>query len=141
MSSFSLCWSETATRFVFLHGSCRYAKAININFGYAAAYGGICYLRYDDTNFQNEEEKFFTGIRNMVEWLGYKPYKITHSSDYFQQLHEWDYFNSCAKPSRWGDRLPITIGESFSTKEISPHSTESKENTLTNSLDDRSRPI
>uniref|UniRef100_A0A1A9VDD8 Glutamyl/glutaminyl-tRNA synthetase class Ib catalytic domain-containing protein n=1 Tax=Glossina austeni TaxID=7395 RepID=A0A1A9VDD8_GLOAU len=38
-----------------------YAKAININFGYAAAYGGICYLRYDDTNFENEEEKFFTG--------------------------------------------------------------------------------
>uniref|UniRef100_A0A1A9V4W8 Glutaminyl-tRNA synthetase n=1 Tax=Glossina austeni TaxID=7395 RepID=A0A1A9V4W8_GLOAU len=66
-----------------------YAKAININFGYAAAYGGICYLRYDDTNFENEEEKFFTGIRDMVEWLGYKPYKITHSSDYFQQLYEW----------------------------------------------------
>uniref|UniRef100_A0A1A9VQI9 Glutamyl/glutaminyl-tRNA synthetase class Ib catalytic domain-containing protein n=1 Tax=Glossina austeni TaxID=7395 RepID=A0A1A9VQI9_GLOAU len=70
------------------HGSCRYAKPININFGYAAVYGGICYLRYDDTNFENEEEKFFTGIRDMVEWLGYKPYKITHSSDYFQQLYE-----------------------------------------------------
>uniref|UniRef100_A0A1A9URF3 Glutamyl/glutaminyl-tRNA synthetase class Ib catalytic domain-containing protein n=1 Tax=Glossina austeni TaxID=7395 RepID=A0A1A9URF3_GLOAU len=65
-----------------------YAKAININFGYAAAYGGICYLRYDDTNFENEEEKFFTGIRDMVEWLGYKPYKIAHSADYFQQLYE-----------------------------------------------------
>uniref|UniRef100_A0A1A9VDE0 Glutamyl/glutaminyl-tRNA synthetase class Ib catalytic domain-containing protein n=1 Tax=Glossina austeni TaxID=7395 RepID=A0A1A9VDE0_GLOAU len=71
------------------HGSCRYGKAININFGYAAAYGGICYLRYDDTNFENEKEKFFTVIRDMVEWLGYKPYKITHSSDYFQQLYEW----------------------------------------------------
>uniref|UniRef100_A0A1A9UZ50 Glutaminyl-tRNA synthetase n=1 Tax=Glossina austeni TaxID=7395 RepID=A0A1A9UZ50_GLOAU len=35
-----------------------YAKVININFGYAAAYGGICYLHYDDTNFENEEEKF-----------------------------------------------------------------------------------
>uniref|UniRef100_A0A1B0APS8 Uncharacterized protein n=1 Tax=Glossina palpalis gambiensis TaxID=67801 RepID=A0A1B0APS8_9MUSC len=46
----------------------------------------------------------------------------------------------CAKASRWGDRLPI-IGESFSTKEISPYSTESKENTLTDSLDDRSRSI
>uniref|UniRef100_A0A1A9UQV3 Glutamyl/glutaminyl-tRNA synthetase class Ib catalytic domain-containing protein n=1 Tax=Glossina austeni TaxID=7395 RepID=A0A1A9UQV3_GLOAU len=66
-----------------------YAKAININSGYAAAYGGICYLRYDDTNFENEEEKFFTGIRDMVEGLGYKPYKITHSSDHFQQLYEW----------------------------------------------------
>uniref|UniRef100_A0A1A9UP05 Glutamyl/glutaminyl-tRNA synthetase class Ib catalytic domain-containing protein n=1 Tax=Glossina austeni TaxID=7395 RepID=A0A1A9UP05_GLOAU len=66
-----------------------YAKAINVNFGYAAAYGGLCYLRYDDTNFENEEEKFFTGIRDMVECMGYKPYKITHFSDYFQQLYEW----------------------------------------------------
>ncbi|KOC59075.1 putative glutamine--tRNA ligase [Habropoda laboriosa] len=66
-----------------------HAKAININFGYAAAYDGICYLRYDDTNPEKEEEKFFTGIHEMVEWLGYKPAKITHSSDYFQQLYEW----------------------------------------------------
>ncbi|XP_018342396.1 PREDICTED: probable glutamine--tRNA ligase [Trachymyrmex septentrionalis] len=66
-----------------------HAKAININFGYAAAYGGICYLRYDDTNPEKEEEKFFVGIREMVEWLGYKPAAITHSSDYFQQLYDW----------------------------------------------------
>ncbi|XP_076392899.1 glutaminyl-tRNA synthetase [Megachile rotundata] len=66
-----------------------HAKAININFGYAAAHNGMCYLRYDDTNPEKEEEKFFIGIREMVEWLGYKPAKITHSSDYFQQLHEW----------------------------------------------------
>ncbi|XP_623880.1 probable glutamine--tRNA ligase isoform X2 [Apis mellifera] len=66
-----------------------HAKAININFGYAAAHDGICYLRYDDTNPEKEEEKFFIGIHEMVEWLGYKPAKITHSSDYFQQLYEW----------------------------------------------------
>ncbi len=33
-------------------------------------HGGICFLRYDDTNPEKEEEKFFTGIREMVEWLG-----------------------------------------------------------------------
>lgn len=66
-----------------------HAKAININFGYAAAHGGVCFLRYDDTNPEKEEEKFFVGIKDMVEWLGYKPYKITHSSDNFQQLYEW----------------------------------------------------
>ncbi|EFN78066.1 probable glutamine--tRNA ligase [Harpegnathos saltator] len=66
-----------------------HAKAININFGYAAAHDGICYLRYDDTNPEKEEEKFFVGIRDMVEWLGYKPAEITHSSDYFQQLYDW----------------------------------------------------
>ncbi|XP_066583934.1 probable glutamine--tRNA ligase [Prorops nasuta] len=66
-----------------------HAKAININFGYAAAHDGICYLRYDDTNPEKEEEQFFVGIKDMVEWLGYKPTKITHSSDYFDQLYEW----------------------------------------------------
>lgn len=66
-----------------------HAKAININFGYAAAHNGVCFLRYDDTNPEKEEEKFFIGIKDMVEWLGYKPYQITHSSDYFQQLYEW----------------------------------------------------
>ncbi|RZF43263.1 hypothetical protein LSTR_LSTR001524 [Laodelphax striatellus] len=66
-----------------------HAKAININFGYAASKDGLCFLRYDDTNPEKEEEKFFVAIREMVEWLGYKPFKITHSSDYFDQLYEW----------------------------------------------------
>ncbi|XP_072329220.1 glutamine--tRNA ligase isoform X1 [Scyliorhinus torazame] len=66
-----------------------HAKAINFNFGYAKANDGICFLRYDDTNPEKEEEKYFRGIRNMVEWLGYKPYAVTHASDYFDQLYEW----------------------------------------------------
>jgi len=66
-----------------------HAKAININFGYAAAHNGTCYLRYDDTNPEKEEEKFFVGIADMVSWLGYKPTKVTHSSDYFDQLYRW----------------------------------------------------
>ncbi|XP_319458.4 probable glutamine--tRNA ligase [Anopheles gambiae] len=66
-----------------------HAKAININFAYAAANDGICFLRYDDTNPEKEEEKFVKGIRDIVEWLGYKPFKITYSSDYFQQLYEF----------------------------------------------------
>lgn len=59
------------------------------NYRYAAANNGICFLRYDDTNPEKEEEKFFTGIKDMVEWLGYKPAAITHSSDNFQQLYDW----------------------------------------------------
>uniref|UniRef100_A0A667YHP7 Glutamine--tRNA ligase n=1 Tax=Myripristis murdjan TaxID=586833 RepID=A0A667YHP7_9TELE len=65
-----------------------HAKAINFNFGYAKANSGICFLRYDDTNPEKEEEKYFTAIREMVEWLGYKPYAITHASDNFQQLYD-----------------------------------------------------
>ncbi|GAB1607589.1 glutamine--tRNA ligase-like [Argonauta hians] len=65
-----------------------HAKAINFNFGYAKAMGGKCYLRYDDTNPEKEEEKFFLGIREMVEWLGYKPWKVTYASDNFQKLYD-----------------------------------------------------
>ncbi|CAF1062016.1 unnamed protein product [Rotaria sordida] len=66
-----------------------HAKAINFNFGYAKLNNGICYLRYDDTNPEKEEEKFFTGILDIVKWLGYEPYKVTHASDHFDQLYEW----------------------------------------------------
>lgn len=66
-----------------------HAKAINFNFGYAKAHNGICFLRYDDTNPEKEEEKFFHGIQDMVQWLGYEPYKITYASDNFGQLYEW----------------------------------------------------
>ncbi|ODN04268.1 putative glutamine--tRNA ligase, partial [Orchesella cincta] len=66
-----------------------HAKAININFGYAKAHNGVCFLRYDDTNPEKEEERFFRSIKDMVEWLGYTPYKITHSSDYFNELYEF----------------------------------------------------
>uniref|UniRef100_A0A8B9N1G5 glutamine--tRNA ligase n=1 Tax=Accipiter nisus TaxID=211598 RepID=A0A8B9N1G5_9AVES len=66
-----------------------HAKAINFNFGYAKANGGVCFLRYDDTNPEKEEEKYFTAIREMVEWLGYQPYAVTHASDYFDQLYTW----------------------------------------------------
>lgn len=65
-----------------------HSKAIAINFGYAKFHDGVCYLRYDDTNPEAEEEQFFTSIRETVEWLGFKPYKITYSSDYFDQLYE-----------------------------------------------------
>jgi glutaminyl-tRNA synthetase len=65
-----------------------HAKAICINFGYAEVHNGITFLRYDDTNPEKEEERFFTGIAAAVNWLGFSPYKITHSSDYFQQLYE-----------------------------------------------------
>ncbi|XP_052863926.1 probable glutamine--tRNA ligase [Anopheles cruzii] len=66
-----------------------HAKAININFAFAAANDGVCFLRYDDTNPEKEEEKFVRGIRDIVEWLGYSPFKVTYSSDYFQQLYEF----------------------------------------------------
>ena len=65
-----------------------HSKAIAINFGFARYYDGDCYLRYDDTNPEKEEEKYFVAILEMVEWLGFKPYRITYSSDNFDKLYE-----------------------------------------------------
>jgi glutaminyl-tRNA synthetase len=65
-----------------------HAKAIAVNFGFARYHGGECYLRFDDTNPEAEEEKYFTAIKEMVEWLGFKPYAVTYSSDNFDKLYE-----------------------------------------------------
>lgn len=65
-----------------------HAKAIAVNFGFARHHGGVCYLRYDDTNPEKEEEKFFTAIQEMVRWLGFEPYKVTYSSDNFEKLYQ-----------------------------------------------------
>lgn len=45
--------------------------------------GGYTYLRYDDTNPCKESQEFIDKIKECVIWLGYEPYKITFSSDYF----------------------------------------------------------
>ncbi|KAI1340345.1 glutaminyl-tRNA synthetase-like protein [Xylariaceae sp. FL0016] len=65
-----------------------HAKAIAVNFGFAKYHGGQTYLRYDDTNPEAEEEKYFVAIEEMVRWLGFSPVKITYSSDNFDKLYE-----------------------------------------------------
>jgi glutaminyl-tRNA synthetase len=65
-----------------------HSKAIMVNFGYAKFHGGKCYLRFDDTNPEAEEEVYFTSIKNIVSWLGFAPWKITYSSDYFDELYD-----------------------------------------------------
>lgn len=62
-------------------------KAIMVNFGYAKHHGGLCYLRFDDTNPEAEEEVYFNSIKSMVAWLGFEPWKITYSLDYFDELY------------------------------------------------------
>lgn len=65
-----------------------HAKAIAVNFGFAKYHGGVCYLRFDDTNPEKEEEKYFTAIQDIITWLGFKPCKITYSSDNFERLYQ-----------------------------------------------------
>ena len=65
-----------------------HAKAIRFNFRVAQEYGGETYLRFDDTNPCKESNEFIDHIHEIVGWLGYKPFKTTASSDYFQELYE-----------------------------------------------------
>ncbi|KAF2870448.1 glutaminyl-tRNA synthetase [Massariosphaeria phaeospora] len=70
----------------YLHiGHC---KAIAVNFGFAKHHQGVCFLRYDDTNPEKEEEQYFTSILDIIKWLGFEPHKITYSSDNFDRLYE-----------------------------------------------------
>lgn len=64
-----------------------HSKAIMVNFGFAKFHHGKCYLRYDDTNPEAEEQVYFDSILRCVKWLGFEPWKITYSSDYFDTLY------------------------------------------------------
>jgi glutaminyl-tRNA synthetase len=66
-----------------------HAKSIRFNFTLAGEYGGLTYLRYDDTNPEKETEEFINGIKNNLKWLGYEPWKITYASDNFEQIYNF----------------------------------------------------
>ena len=66
-----------------------HAKAICIDFGIAQKYGGICNLRFDDTNPVKEDVEYVDSIMEDIQWLGYNWENVYYASDYFQQL--WDF--------------------------------------------------
>ncbi len=66
-----------------------HAKAICMDFGVAERYGGICNLRFDDTNPTKEDTEYVDSIMNDIRWLGFKWENVYYASDYFQQL--WDF--------------------------------------------------
>ncbi len=67
-----------------------HAKSICLNYGIAAEFGGVCNLRFDDTNPEKEEQEYVDSIIADVAWLaGQQPDRIFFSSDYFQQMYDW----------------------------------------------------
>ena len=64
-----------------------HAKAICMDFGVAKKFGGVCNLRFDDTNPQKEDTEYVEAIKQDIEWLGFKWGEIYHASDYFDQLY------------------------------------------------------
>ena len=66
-----------------------HAKAICLDFGLAQQYGGICNLRFDDTNPVKEDVEYVDSIQEDIQWLGFDWANVYYASDYFQQL--WDF--------------------------------------------------
>eukprot|EP00340_Litonotus_pictus_P005894 CAMPEP_0170525050 /NCGR_PEP_ID=MMETSP0209-20121228/10508_1 /TAXON_ID=665100 ORGANISM="Litonotus pictus, Strain P1" /NCGR_SAMPLE_ID=MMETSP0209 /ASSEMBLY_ACC=CAM_ASM_000301 /LENGTH=806 /DNA_ID=CAMNT_0010814091 /DNA_START=113 /DNA_END=2533 /DNA_ORIENTATION=+ len=65
-----------------------HAKAMRFSFTSASKKDGNTYLRFDDTNPEKETKEFIDNIVENVNWLGYTPFKITHASDYFEELYD-----------------------------------------------------
>ena len=69
-----------------------HAKSICLNFGLAQAYGGVCHLRFDDTNPEKEEQEYVDAIIEAVRWLGFdwtvnNTAHLYYASDYFDFMH------------------------------------------------------
>ncbi|MBE2238003.1 MAG: glutamine--tRNA ligase/YqeY domain fusion protein [Caldilineaceae bacterium] len=67
-----------------------HAKSIALNFGIAEEFGGVCHLRFDDTNPETEDMEYVESIMRDVRWLGYDwGDKLFFASDYYAQLYEF----------------------------------------------------
>jgi len=64
-----------------------HAKAICLDFGIAAEFGGSCNLRFDDTNPAKEDPEYVAAIQDDVRWLGFQWQSLRHASDYFEVFH------------------------------------------------------
>lgn len=67
-----------------------HAKSICLNFGLAQQYGGMCNLRFDDTNPVKEDVEYVDSIQADVKWLGFSwDKRMYYASDYFEKLYEF----------------------------------------------------
>ena len=65
-----------------------HAKSICLNFGLAAEFGGLCNLRFDDTNPSKEDIEYVDSIKEDVRWLGFDwDDREFYASDYFERLY------------------------------------------------------
>ncbi|MBI5242299.1 MAG: glutamine--tRNA ligase/YqeY domain fusion protein [Elusimicrobia bacterium] len=67
-----------------------HAKSVCLNFGIARQYGGVCHLRFDDTNPSREDVEYVDSIQEDVRWLGFDwADKLFYASDYFEKIHDY----------------------------------------------------
>jgi glutaminyl-tRNA synthetase len=66
-----------------------HAKAITADFGIAEQFGGVCNLRFDDTNPDTENVEYVESIIADIKWLGFAPANVYFASDYFEPIYQW----------------------------------------------------
>ena len=88
-----------------------HAKAITADFGIAEQFGGLCNLRFDDTNPDTEDTEYVDSIIEDIEWLGFTPHEVLYASDYFQQLYDWAEDLICQGLAYVDDQDAETISE------------------------------
>ncbi len=67
-----------------------HAKSICLNFSIAEEFGGLCNIRFDDTNPIKEEIEYVESIKDDIRWLGFDwDDRLYYASDYFEQLYEY----------------------------------------------------
>ncbi|MHB8848984.1 MAG: glutamine--tRNA ligase, partial [Burkholderiales bacterium] len=112
-----------------------HAKSICLNFGLARDYGGICHLRFDDTNPEKEEQEYVDAIIDAVRWLGFDWQQHQYfASDYFDKLYEfaeyliahgWAYVDS-----QTADEMRERRGSHIEPGQDSPYRNRSAEENL-----------
>jgi glutaminyl-tRNA synthetase len=105
-----------------------HAKSICLNFGLARDFGGVCHMRFDDTNPEKEEQEYVDAILESVKWLGFdwKAFGTDHlyfASDYFDVMYaaaEYLILTGAAYVDGPGGRSGAG-GESPANRAAAPH--------------------
>jgi glutaminyl-tRNA synthetase len=89
-----------------------HAKAICIDFGIAQEFGGVCNLRFDDTNPTKEEQHYINAIQDNIRWLGFDwGDRLCFASDYFDRMYAWAIQLVKAGKAYVDDQTPDEIRE------------------------------
>jgi glutaminyl-tRNA synthetase len=112
-----------------------HAKSICLNFGIAEKFGGVCNLRYDDTNPETEDPEFVESIERDVRWLGFDWGNCKYfASDYFGKLYEFAVQlikeGKAYVDQRSLDEIRSTRGNYYQAGDDSPYRNQSPEENL-----------
>ncbi|HEX7480837.1 MAG TPA: glutamine--tRNA ligase/YqeY domain fusion protein [Polyangiales bacterium] len=112
-----------------------HAKSICLNFGTAQKYGGLCNLRFDDTNPTTENPEYVESIQHDLRWLGFDwADRLFFASDYFEQLYQYAERliedGKAYVDSQTHEQISAQRGDFYRPGQDSPHRSRSKEENL-----------